>query len=93
MKKSKYNFNNETKKLSLIIGLIILSIFIGIFERIDSANSSAASVIPKSSVMVIPIEGMISGMGSQWEGSVVDIFMEQLKKPKIQNQSKPWFCE
>jgi len=82
MKISKYNFNNETKKLSLIIGLIILSIFIGIFERIDSASTSAASVIPKSSVMVIPIEGMISGMGSQWEGSMVDIFMEQLQEAK-----------
>ena len=31
--------------------------------------------------MVIPIEGMISGMGSQWEG-MVDIFMEQLQEAK-----------
>ena len=80
MKKSKFNFNNETKTLSLIIGLIILSIFVGIFDRADSIDSSTASVIPKSAVMVIPLEGMISGMGSQWEGSVVDIFMEQLQE-------------
>lgn len=82
MKTSKPKFNNETKKLSLIIGLIILSIFIGIFDRVDTIKNPAASVIPKSSVMVIPIEGMISGMGSQWEGSVVDIFMEQLQEAK-----------
>jgi len=82
MKTSKFNFNNETKKLSLIIGLIILSIFIGMFERVDTIKNPAASVIPKSSVMVIPLEGMISGMGSQWEGSVVDIFAEQLQEAK-----------
>ena len=64
------SINTETKKIALIIGLIVLSIFIGIVDRVESSSIPTGSVIPKSSVMVIPVEGMITSMGSQWEGSI-----------------------
>lgn len=83
MRKSKHQkISSETKKITIIIGLIVLSIFIGVYDRVQSSSLPTASVIPKQSVMVIPIEGMISSSGSQWEGSMVDIFMDQLDEAK-----------
>ena len=73
---------NETKKLSVIIGLIIVSILIGVVDRVQSPVNPSASVIPKSGVMVIPVEGMITATGSQWEGSMVDIISQQLDEAK-----------
>ena len=32
--------------------------------------------------MVIPVEGMITATGSQWEGSMVDIISDQLDEAK-----------
>ena len=73
---------NETKKLSVIIGLIIVSILVGVVDRVQSPVNPSASVIPKSGVMVIPVEGMITATGSQWEGSMVDIISDQLDEAK-----------
>ncbi len=70
--------NSETKKVALIVGCIIFSTFVGFYDRVESKINPAKSVIPKASVMVIPIEGMITAYGTQWEGSVVDIISQQL---------------
>jgi protease-4 len=75
--------SNETKKVALVVGLIVVSILIGSYNRAQSLIShQATSVMPKAAVMVIPIEGMITSMGTQWEGSMVDIFMDQLVEAK-----------
>ena len=73
---------SETKKLSVIIGLIIVSILVGVVDRFQSPVNPASSVIPKSGVMVIPVEGIITAEGSQWEGSMIDIISEQLIEAK-----------
>ncbi len=74
--------NSETKKVSLIIGFILFSTFVGFYDRVQSKINPAKSVIPKPSVMVIPVEGMISSYGTQWEGSIVDIISQQLDQAK-----------
>jgi protease-4 len=73
---------SETKKIGVIIGLILVSTFVGFYDRVQSKTSVPTSVIPKSSVMVIPIEGMISSGGSQWDSSIVDLIMNQLDQAK-----------
>ena len=74
--------SSETKKVGVVIGLILLSTFIGFYNRVQSTPSPSASVIPKASVMVIPIEGMITSVGTQWDGSIVDVISEQLDQAK-----------
>ena len=74
--------NTESKKVGVIIGFIILSTFIGFYDRVQPKANPSASVIPKASVMVIPIEGMITSVGTQWEGSIVDVIAHQLNEAK-----------
>jgi protease-4 len=78
----KQSYSQETKRLSVVIGLIILSIFIGFYDRVESKSIAPGAVIPKAGVMVIPVEGMITAMGSQWDGSMVDIVSDQLNEAK-----------
>ncbi|MEK9726916.1 MAG: signal peptide peptidase SppA [Candidatus Margulisiibacteriota bacterium] len=78
----RHQIQSETRKVSVIIGLIICSIFVGIYDRTETSHLAPASVIPKASVMVIPVEGMISSSGSQWEGSMVDLLLDQLDEAK-----------
>ena len=74
--------NSESKKVGIVIGLIILSTLIGFYDRVQPKANQTASVIPKASVMVIPIEGMITSVGTQWDGSMVDIISDQLAEAK-----------
>ena len=74
--------NSESKKVGIVIGLIILSTLIGFYDRVQPKASQAPLVIPKASVMVIPIEGMITSVGTQWDGSMVDIISDQLAEAK-----------
>ena len=73
---------NESKKVALIIGLLIFSTFVGFYDRVQSKINPAKSVIPKQSIMIIPVEGMISSYGTQWDGSMVDVIAMQLKQAK-----------
>ena len=74
--------NSESKKVGIVIGLFILSTLIGFYDRVQPKASQAPLVIPKASVMVIPIEGMITSVGTQWDGSMVDIISDQLAEAK-----------
>ena len=71
--------------MGLLLALFLLSTFIGFYNRVQSTPSPSASVIPKASVMVIPIEGMITSVGTQWDGSIVDVISEQLDQAKDAN--------
>jgi len=72
----------ETKKIAAVISLIIFSTFVGFYDRVQPKARPTTSVLPKASVMVIPIEGMITSNGNQWEGSLVDIVADQLNQAK-----------
>ena len=74
--------NSESKKVGVIIGLIIFSTLVGFYDRVVTKATTRSSVIPKPSVMVIPIEGMITAYGTQWEGSMVDMISDQLNQAK-----------
>ena len=76
------SLTKESRKVALIIGLIIFSTFVGFYDRIEQeiSPSSTVSVLPKASVLVIPIEGMIIASGTEWNPSIVDIVVEQLNK-------------
>ena len=70
-----------TSEAKIVWGLIIfliISTSIGIYDRVKVNHLQATSVIPKASVMVIPVEGVITTSGTQWDGSMVDIMLEQL---------------
>ncbi len=73
---------SDSKKIMIIIGLLACSTLIGFYDRVQPkiATGSAVSVLPKSSILVIPIEGMISTAGSEWSPSMVDIVVDQLDK-------------
>ena len=74
----------DSQKIWILIGVVIVSAFVGFYDRVRTpvVSASSVSVLPKPSVMVIPIEGMITGAGSEWQLSMVDTVSEQLKQAK-----------
>jgi protease IV len=74
----------DSQKIWILIGVVVVSTLIGFYDRVTTplVSSSSVSVLPKPSVMVIPIEGMITGAGSDWQLSMVDMVFEQLKQAK-----------
>ena len=72
----------ETKKVALIVGFIIFATIVGFYDRTIQKVASNVSVIPKSGVMVIPVEGMITATGTDWNVSLVDSIASQLDHAK-----------
>lgn len=69
---------NETKKIWLIIGLILVSVIVGFYDRIQPHPSPSRSLVTRPSVMVITINGVISMSGVEWNGGIVSSIASQL---------------
>lgn len=69
---------NETKKIWLIIGLILVSVIVGFYDRIQPHPSPSRSFVTRPSVMVITINGVISMSDVEWNGGIVSSITSQL---------------
>ena len=72
----------ETKKVVLIIGFIIFATIVGFYDRAVQKISPNVSVLPKPAILVIPVEGVISSTGTDWNSSIVDAIASQLESAK-----------
>ena len=72
----------ETKKVIAIIGFIIFATIVGFYDRAVQTITPNVSVISKASILVVPIEGMISSSGTDWNSSIVNLVADQLEQAK-----------
>ena len=72
----------ETKKVIAIIGFVVFATIVGFYDRAVQTITPNVSVIAKSSILVIPIEGVISSSGTDWNSSVVDLVSDQLDQAR-----------
>jgi protease-4 len=79
MKRFNAIMSSESQKVYGIVALIVVSIILGGYNQFQETRLQSASGTPKSGVMVIPIEGMISATGTQWEMSLVDTVTDQFR--------------
>ena len=75
--------SKETKIVICIISLLVCSTIVGVYSQASKAlSSSSVSVLPKSSVLVLQIDSMISTVGTEWAPSIVDVVSSQLDEAK-----------
>ncbi len=72
----------ETKKVVLIVGFIIFATIVGFYDRAVQKSTPNVSVLPKPAILVIPVEGVISSTGTDWNSSIVDAIASQLDSAK-----------
>lgn len=74
--------SKETTIVSVILALIIFATAVGFYDRTVSkgVGSTAVRVLPKASVMVISLSGVITADGSDWRPSPVDTLLHDLEE-------------